>query len=278
MNAFVTIVHMTLHEAARRRILMATLIGALGFLLLYATGFHFIAKEVSHEAGPNVIKQRLLLNFFTLAGLYASHFLTLMSAVLLPLDTLAGEIASGVAQTVASKPVRRSTIVLGKWFAYCLVVVGYLLVVAGGVLLVARTMGGFTPPGLATGLPLMALEAVVLVSVSIAAGAHLSTVTTGVLAFGLDGLAFIGGWVEQIGSMTHNTPAQNVGTVASLIMPSEALWQRASYHMQPSIMRELVMTPFSPASLPSMAMVWWAWGYILVALLIGVRGFGKRAL
>ena len=144
MNAFVTIVHMTLHEAARRRILIATLIGALGFLILYATGFHFIAKEIPNEAGPSVIKQRLLLNFFTLAGLYASHFLTLMSAVLLPLDTLAGEIASGVAQTVASKPVRRSTIVLGKWFAYCIVVIGYLLVVAGGVLLVARTMGGFT--------------------------------------------------------------------------------------------------------------------------------------
>jgi hypothetical protein len=45
----------------------------------------------------------------------------------------------------------------------------------------------------------MALEAVVLVSVSIAAGAHLATVTTGVLSFGLYGLAFIGGWVEQIG-------------------------------------------------------------------------------
>jgi hypothetical protein len=48
--------------------------------------------------------------------------------------------------------------------------------------------------------------------------------------------------------------------------------------MQPSIMRELVMTPFSPASLPSMAMVWWAVGYIVVALAVGVRGFGRRAL
>ena len=64
-----------------------------------------------------------------------------MTAVLLPVDTLSGEIASGVVQTLASKPVRRSTIVLGKWIAFSLVVVGYLAVVAGGVLLIARVLG-----------------------------------------------------------------------------------------------------------------------------------------
>jgi ABC-type transport system involved in multi-copper enzyme maturation permease subunit len=278
MNALLTVIHLTLHEASRRRILVATLIGAMGFLLLYGTGFYFIASRIAEEAGPSVLKQRLLLNFFTLAGLYATHFLTLMTAVLLPVDTLSGEIASGVVQTLASKPVRRSTIVLGKWIAFSLVVVGYLAVVAGGVLLIARVLGGFTPPGLAIGLPLMALEGIVLVSVSIAGGAHMSTVTNGVTAFGLYGIAFIGGWAEQIGTFASNRPTQNVGTVASLIMPSEALWQRAAYHMQPSVMRELVMTPFSPASVPSPAMVWWAVGYVIVALLIAIRGFGRRAL
>lgn len=278
MSALITVVHLTLHEAARRRILVATLIGALGFLILYGTGFHFIAARVGQEAGPNAIQQRLVLNFFTLAGLYATHFLTLMTAVLLPVDTLAGEIASGVVQTVASKPVRRSTIVVGKWIAFCIVVVGYLAVVAGGVLLVARLMGGFTPPGLVVGLPLMAMEAVVLVSISIAGGAYLTTVNTGVLAFGLYGIAFIGGWAEQVGTYVNNLSAQNVGTVASLLMPSEALWQRAAYHMQPTIMRELFLTPLSPASLPSPAMVWWAAGYIVVAIAIAVRGFNRRAI
>lgn len=278
MSAFLTIVHMTLHEAARRRILVATLIGALAFLVLYAVGFYFIAGNVEKEAGPSLIQQRMILNFFTLAGLYATHFLTIMTAVLLPVDTLAGEISSGVVQTLASKPVHRATIVLGKWFAFCVVVTGYLVVVAGGVLLIARVMGHFSPPGLVIGLPLMMLEAMVLVSVSIAAGAHLTTVTTGVLAFGLYGLAFLGGWVEQVGGFTRNIPAQNVGTVASLILPSEALWQRAAYHMQPTIMRELTLTPFSPASLPSEAMVWWAVGYIVVAMGLAVRGFARRAL
>jgi len=278
MKALLTIVHLTLHEAGRRRILPATLIGAAAFLILYGIGFHFVAKHAANEAGGIVLRQRLMFNFLTLAGLYATHFLTLMTAVLLPVDTLSGDIATGVVQTLASKPVHRSSIVLGKWLAFSMVAVAYFAVVSGGVLLIARGIGHFTPPGLAQGLPLMALDAVVLVSVSIAGGAQLATVTSGILVFGLYGLAFIGGWVEQVGTMTGNVAAQNVGTVASLIMPTEAIWQRAAYFMQPSVMRDLQLSPFSSGALPSTAMVWWAVLYAVLALLSGIQAFRRRAL
>jgi len=278
MKALLTIVHLTLHEAGRRRILTATLVGAAAFLILYGIGFHFVAKHAANEAGGIVLRQRLMFNFLTLAGLYATHFLTLMTAVLLPVDTLSGDIATGVVQTLASKPVHRSSIVLGKWLAFSMVAVAYFAVVSGGVLLIARGIGHFTPPGLAQGLPLMALDAVVLVSVSIAGGAQLATVTSGILVFGLYGLAFIGGWVEQVGTMTGNVAAQNVGTVASLIMPTEAIWQRAAYFMQPSVMRDLQLSPFSSGALPSTAMVWWAVLYAVLALLSGIQAFRRRAL
>jgi len=117
-----------------------------------------------------------------------------------------------------------------------------------------------------------------LVSVSIAGGAQLATVTSGILVFGLYGLAFIGGWVEQVGTMTGNVAAQNVGTVASLIMPTEAIWQRAAYFMQPSVMRDLQLSPFSSGALPSTAMVWWAVLYAVLALLSGIQAFRRRAL
>jgi ABC-type transport system involved in multi-copper enzyme maturation permease subunit len=278
MKALLTIVHLTLHEAGRRRILTATLVGAAAFLILYGIGFHFVAKHAANEAGGIVLRQRLMFNFLTLAGLYATHFLTLMTAVLLPVDTLSGDIATGVVQTLASKPVHRSSIVLGKWLAFSMVAVAYFAVVSGGVLLIARGIGHFTPPGLAQGLPLMALDAVVLVSVSIAGGAQLATVTSGILVFGLYGLAFIGGWVEQVGTMTGNVAAQNVGTVASLIMPTEAIWQRAAYFMQPSVMRDLQLSPFSSGALPSTAMVWWAVLYAVLALFSGIQAFRRRAL
>jgi ABC-type transport system involved in multi-copper enzyme maturation permease subunit len=275
MRRLIVIAHLTLHEAMRRRVLLAAVIGGAAFLILYSVGIHFIARDV---AKATVIERRLTLNFITLAGLFAVNLLTVMSAVLLPVDALSGEIASGSIQTLAAKPMRRSEIVLGKWLAYVVVVVAYLIMMAGGVLLVVRLIGHFTPPSVVAGLPLMALEAVLLVTISIAGGTRLSTVTNGMAAFGLYGLAFVGNWVEQIGTFVNNTAARNVGTVASLIMPADAMWQRAAWLMQPSIMRELNASPFSPASVASPAMVGWAGLYTLATLLFAVWGFRRRGL
>ena len=113
---------------------------------------------------------------------------------------------------------------------------------------------------------------------SIAGGTRFSTITNGMLVFGLFGLAFIGGWMEQIGTYTGNLAARNVGTTASLLMPSESLWQLAAWHMQPPLMRDLHMTPFSPASVPSPAMVVWAVAYLIAALAFAVRSFARRGL
>lgn len=277
MRAYLTIVHMTLHEAMRRKILIASLICGLGFLAVFATGMHFALADIAKE-NTSFVERRLITNFFCLAGLYAVNFLVVMTAVLLPVDTVSGEISTGVIQTVASKPVRRSTILLGKWSAYVLITAGYLLLLAGGVLAVARIRGDFTPPNPHVGLSLMMLEGVILVTISIAGGTRLSTVTNGVMAFGLYGLAFIGSWVEQIGAMTDNDAARRVGIVASLIMPTESMWQLAAYHMQPPVMTQLTMTPLSPASVPTTAMVWWAAAYVAVWLLAGVTSFRKRPL
>ncbi len=277
VRQLLTITHLTLHEAMRRRILLATLVCGAGFLLVFGIGLHFIVKDMMRQNGT-LLMQRIMLNTFTLAGLYAVNFLTVMSAVLLPIDTLSGDIASGVIQTVASKPIARSGIVLGKWLAYWLVTACYLLLMAGGVILLARLIGGFELPGVFLGLPLMLLEATVLVSLSIAGGTRFSTVTNGIVGFGLFGLAFIGNLVEQIGTVAGNNAARYVGTVTSLIMPSDSMWQLASSQMQPAIMRQMSFTPFSPFSVPSPAMVWWAMGYTLMLVVLAIRGLSKRGL
>jgi ABC-type transport system involved in multi-copper enzyme maturation permease subunit len=201
-----------------------------------------------------------------------------MTSVLLAIDTLSGEIGSGVMQTLASKPIRRVDIVLGKWLAFAGLSAAYVAVVAGGVLGVAWAVSGVVLRGIERGLPLMVLESWVLIGLVLAGGARLSTITTGVVVFGFYGIAFIGSWVEQIGTLAGNLAARNVGTAASLIMPTEALWQLAAHSMQPPIMRDLAMTPFSPASVPSPAMVMWAAGYAVLTLLLAVRWFGRRAL
>jgi ABC-type transport system involved in multi-copper enzyme maturation permease subunit len=278
MRNLLTITQLTLHEAMRRRVLTAALICGAGFLALFAIGLYFVIREMNGSHGMTFVERRVTLNALTLAGLFAASRLIVITAVMLPVDTLSGEIGSGVIQTLAAKPIRRADIVLGKWLGHWLVTAGYFALLVGGVLVVVRVLGHFTPPRIAFGIPLLLLEATLLLTLSIAGGTRLSTITNGMMAFGLYGFAFIGSWVEQIGTFTDNVAARNVGTVSSLILPSEALWNLAAYQMQPTIMRELSATPFSPVSVPSVAMVWWAVLYIVVLLWLGLRAFRKRPL
>lgn len=275
MRDLLTIAQLTLYEAMRRRILTAALIGGAAFLALFATGLHFVLRD---SANISMVERRVMLTVLSLAALYAANMLVVLTAVLLPVDTLSGEIGSGVIQTLASKPIRRRDIVLGKWLGHWIVMAGYFALLAGGVLVILGTLAHYTPPRVERGFPLMLFEGTLLLTLSIAGGTRLSTVTNGMLAFGLFGFATVGNWIEQIGTFTDNGAARYVGTIASLVMPSESMWQLAASQMQPTIMRELGASPFSPLSVPSPAMVWWTAGYVVVVMALGLRTFEKRAL
>lgn len=280
MRAILTIAQLTIHEALRKRVLLAALILGLAFQVLFGIGFYFTNREIILDArGPETQAQRALIYIFlTMAGLYAVNFLMVMMAALLPVDTLSGEIRSGAIQSLVTKPLRRGEILVGKWLGFWVMLAGYLVLMTGGILVIARVVSNTTPPNIWIGIPLMMLEATLLLTISIAGGTRLSTLANGVLVFGLFGLAFIGGWIEQIGALFQNETARNVGVVASLLVPSEALWQLASYNMQPALMRDMNLTPFSPASVPSNAMIVWAAGYTVIVLLWGLWSFRTRDL
>jgi Cu-processing system permease protein len=296
MASILTIAGLTLREAQRRWLLVVGVLLGGAFVLVYATGLYVILQ---HQAcGPrarpcttpfDILELRGGLAMGTLLGLYVANFLTLITAVLLPVDTLSGEISSGVTQTLASKPIRRAEIVLGKWLAYWLLVVFYVALTGGGVLLAMWiestiiTGNGFVPPAAWRALALMTLEAAVMLTVSIAGGTRFSTVTNGMVALGIFGLGYLGGFVEQIGMVLVQGEAgrlalRNMGTIISLLIPADALWRLAAYYLMPSILRDLAQTPFSGMYPPSSAMVFWAIGYIIVVAWIGIRQFDKRAL
>ena len=284
MHTGLTIGHLTLIEAYRRRVVLAGLASALGFVLCFATGFWFIAGALDDvETTWQRLQNQAGLHAMTIAGLYVANFLTLAAAVLLPVDTLSGEITSGVAQTLASKPIRRAEIVAGKWGAYWLLVSLFLIVTAGGVVAAARAIGGFALPNLERAFPLMLLGATVMLTVSIAGGTRLGTVANGLVAFGVFGVAFIGGWVEQIGlAVATNDGARiavrNIGTVASLLSPTDAMWRLASFEMLPPVARGMPGPPFATMMPPSAMMVVWAVAYVVVLLLIALRLYHRRAL
>jgi ABC-type transport system involved in multi-copper enzyme maturation permease subunit len=270
------IAHLTWTEARRRKLLAAALLLGLAFLAVFGTGLFFMHREMVAEGMP--WHALAVLNMAAVAGLYAANFLVVVTSILLVVETLAGEIGSGVIETLCAKPVYRRTIVLGKWLGCELIVALYVLLVCGGVVGIAWLVTGRALPGLDFGLPLILLEGSLLAALTLMIASRLPALSTGLVVAGLHGVAFVAGWVEQIGTLLGNGTARAIGIVASLVIPSEALWRLASYHMQPSLVRDLHMTPFSPASVPSPAMVVWSVGYLFLALIVATRLFAKRDL
>jgi Cu-processing system permease protein len=275
VRAVLTIAHLTLAEARRRRILAAALLLGGAFVLLFALGFHFIVRDLRAHGSPT--EQRIVTPFIVMAALYAANFLIVMTSVLVTVDTLSGEIGSGVIEALCTKPVPRWAVALGKWLGCWTIMFLYAALLCGG-LLVARLVGGYIPPNPARGLPLLLLEGTVLLTLALAGGTRLTTLANGVSVIGLYGLAFVGGWMEQIGTLASNATARYIGIAASLLVPSESLWQLASHQMQPALGRDLGIGPFSPVSVPSPAMVAWAGGYVLVTLGVALLSFRSRDL
>ena len=275
MNGILTIAHLTWLEARRRRIVLAALLCGLAFVVVFASVVYFMPAG----RGPaEALQVHIQLQAMALIGLYAVNFLVAAFAVMLPVDTLSGEIASGVMQTLAAKPIRRIDIILGKWLVFWLMLAGYIVLMSLGVLGVMWLLRGFVQQNLLPALGLMQLEASVLLSITMAGGVRLSTVTNGIVAFGFFSLAFIGGWIEQIGVMLGNPAARYIGTAISLVIPTDALWRLAMHVLQPPVMSQVALGPFSSGSVPSIAMVWWSLAYVAGALLIAARAFQRRAL
>ena len=69
MRSILTLTRLTLHEAMRRRILLAALLCGIAFLVLFGAGFHAILHKVEGRAAMTLLERRVMLNFLTLAGL-----------------------------------------------------------------------------------------------------------------------------------------------------------------------------------------------------------------
>ena len=283
MSAIFILARMTFVQAVRRRIVLTGLLLGICFLIIFSIGFHMIQLSpigTMPEGGKgiqNIVKAEKSSGLF-LAGMYAVTFLGIAMAALLGADTLAGEINSGTIQVIVTKPIRRSDVVFGKWLGFSGLLGLYVLLMAGGTSLSIFLQAGYIAPNLVTGLALIYLESLLIMTISMLCSSRFSALATGGVVFGMYGLAFIGGWIEQIGAVLSSPTAVKVGILTSLIIPSESIWRRAAYEMQSPLSGLLGISPFGATSVPSIFMIGYAVVYLLVVLAITVLVFKNRDL
>ncbi len=286
------IARFTLQEAVSRRLILAGVLISLGYIGLFALGFHFAYdKSLETTTSPEArLSLGVAFATLTLFGVYVVNYLASFLALFLSVAAISGEIDSGTLHAVLARPLRRSEFVVGRWLGYAVMIAVYIVAMTSLVLLIARLIAGYEVPDPVPALLLMLLEGVLLLTVSLFGSTLMPTLANGIVVFTLLGLAWLAGIIEFVGRLLASAPDStgsdamlNIGTAVSLVLPSDALWRGASYYLEsPSLLAVLGAgrggIPFFSATPPAMALVVWSVAYVGVVLGGAVLAFRRRDL
>jgi len=277
MTGFVTILHASLREHARRRTaVVALVLGAL-FVLLYALGSHFIWADVSRELrsgrerSPDELRQLVPATLFGLA-MFATWFLSAVAATFLAAGGIRGDAERGVLQHLLVRPVARHTVLVARLTAAAVLAVGFLLVVLACCALATYLITGWWPSNLAQALLLLALGTTAITAVATAVSVRLHGAAAGIATLMLFGAGLIGGLLEQLGNGIGIASVRRTGEWASTALPFEAMYQAALHEITadlPGVTGIVVrLGPFGGAREASAALILWAiaWTAAVVAL------------
>ena len=123
-------------------------------------------------------------------------------------------------------------------------------------------------------------------TLTLAASTKMPAMTCGIVVVVLFGLTWMSGIAGAVGAAFHTRAIQNVGTVGSLIFPTDGLWRAAIYNLEPvavlaagsAASREASGNPFFVNSGPSAAYLLWVLGWGILVLSIALWSFTRREL
>lgn len=282
-GAILVIARLTLREAFRRRLLWA-LVG-LTLVLVTATGWLFgkAAELTSIQAGA----QQLLLSQLLVMVAFMFSFVLTMTAAFAASPAIGPEIENGLLLSILARPLRRSDVLLGRWLGLAVVVVGYALAAGYIEIAVVRLVTGYLPVDPMMAPIYLAGETLVLLTLALVFSTRIAPVASGSIAVVGFGLAWMAGIAGGIGDYLGNDSLRTAGTVARLILPSDALWRGAMFGLEPppdvlaaagENARIFTVSPFWAGTPPPLPWLAWCAVWVVATLAIGILLLRRREL
>jgi Cu-processing system permease protein len=286
----------TVLEARRRRLVLAGVVLSVAFVALFAVGFALLyASQERAGADPGALggaleaREELLAmsTILVVLGLYGVQFLAALLGLFLGVASVSPEIDSGALHAVLARPLSRLQYLLGRFLALAGLLAAYVVVMSTALLLVARVVAGYQPGDASRVVALMVLEVLILLAVSLLGSTVLPTLANGVVMLALFGLAWLGGIIGFVSTIPPgNELMANLGTAVGLLLPADAVWRGASFHLLPPSFLALssfangeeVGLPFGSTSPMTGAMLAWALAYPVACLVLAVAAFRRRDL
>jgi Cu-processing system permease protein len=278
----VTVVRLTLREAANRKVLIVGAVISVAFLLLFSLGFNVAFNQAADPTDPT--DPAVASTILTVFGLYGVQFLAAFMAMLLASGAVAPEIDSGRLHAVLARPLSRTSWLAQRIGAFAVLAAMYIVVMSAAIIMIAAGIAGYRAIAPWRGIGLLALEVVVLVALGTALSVRFSAMATGVIVIALYAAAWIGGIMEFVASTFENTQLQRIAVGISVVIPSDALWRGGSYYLQsPAFLAAASLdndtgNPLAGDTAPSILFIGWAAAYATCWWLLAKRWFRKRDL
>ncbi len=242
----------TFKEAMRRRLVLAGAVLTVGFLVLFGFITHAL---VGQTAGDPLLSAAGRIAG-AMIGVYLARSFSGLLAILVAVGAISTEVESGALQTVLVRPVRRQSIVLGRFLGYGGMLVLYTLTLQGAVLVISHVIAGSDIAHPVEVLGLLCLEPLMLLGLTLFGSTLLPTLANGAACVLLYGAAVIGGFLEQLGALGAPHALERVGFYISLVLPADAMYRKAfAVATRPlaSAVLQRFMGPLGAAVDPS----WW---------------------
>ncbi|WP_400162824.1 ABC transporter permease [Brevibacillus sp. TJ4] len=283
------IMKITFREMVSKRIFTITILMSLAFLLFFGLATWFMAREVAANSTGNIVDFQLTKALFSTQllgmGLYFGSFITALLAILSSVGSISSEVDSHQIDTWLARAMPRRTYLLGKFFGLAGLLAIYAILMFTGLIAINQWMSGgvmavqLTTGQVLSGMGYFALLPIILVCVSLLMSSFTSTVTGGIVLIILYGIGFIGGFVEQLGTLIEQQAMINIGIISSLIFPTDSLFRQVTVSLFESVDNPLSFATqgiFGTTSPPSQAMIYYTILYGAAALLLAMRIFQKR--
>lgn len=283
------IMKITYREMLSKRIFTITIMMSLAFLLLFGVATWFAARELGNEFGGSASDVLLQKNFFATQllgmGLYFGSIITALLAILSSVGSIASEVESHQIDTWLARALPRHKYVLGKFGGLASMLILYAMLMFLGILGINQWVGGGLLAADVSGQQILSsmgyfvLMPVILICVSLLLSSVTTTVTGGIVLIILYGISFIGGFVEQLGSIIGQDALVNIGIISSLLFPTDSLFRQSTVALFDTADDPLSFASqglFGTMSPPSNVMLFYTFAYGVVMLGLAVRLFGKR--
>ena len=275
----ITIAILTLREAARRRILAVLLLLTLASVALTGWGIERLTT-LAREGGVNELQIRIGVSQVLILVAFMFSFVLAMTAAFMGSPAIAGDIESGVAQSILARPIRRIDLLLGRWLGLSIVVAGYA---AGAGLLEIAIVGavsGHLPPEPFLAVLFLGGQSIIVLTFAMLLSTRLPSIAGGAICVVLFGLAWMAGVLIGVAQAFDAGALASVARASRWLFPSDGLWRGVIYGLEPPLVllgaraaagARADANPFYAATPPPLEFV--AWSVIWIAIVLAIAGW-----